>query len=66
MVSLFLKLISILLFVYVLATLAIFVMFVVKALLKRFKPNMKHILVVFFWFIFIFVKEFKKEVKDIF
>lgn len=61
----FLKVISLFLWVYLLGTTIMLMVMIVKCLLKRFSITKRHLLFVVFWMILVFVREFKKERKDI-
>lgn len=61
----FLKLVSLMLWLYIIGATILMMITLVKFLLKRFVITKRHIIFVLFWIILIFAKEFDKERKDI-
>lgn len=63
--SLFLKMFNAFSFCYIGVTTFLMLMLLVKTFVGRFRITLRHFIYVFFWFILIFIKEFRKEEDEI-
>lgn len=63
--ALFLKMLNIFSFCYTIVTPLLLLTLLVKVFVGRFRLTLRHFIYVFFWFILIFIKEFRKEENEI-